>query len=554
MTNSARLSGRPSSSAAYNVGDVVDTPDSAIKSWRYLGAGEWEPNDVVRHTMGPGGGSAKRIMPIQSIDGRAQITRDWLLERFPLPTNRNIADRSNINLAGATLPTGVTAEWVDAPDEYGGKSLKLSFAENTPSNAHVILPLLPDYRSNYPKSLPRMEWRVMSSNFQTLNRLYLSASDDPTMAKRYIWVANDNSTQKSGWGLRGPYTTSVNNRYRTLVVNCYNNVSPSGGPTAWNETAPEYEIRAISINVILAQDGGVNIPGDLYINRVSSPEWDCGALITQMDGGYELSRLPIFHEFWRRGWPGVVSRLYADAADYIPDAYWPDFVRAGWDVCLHAAKQDVTAMDGTVTEQVLDKILQDWRRFAVSLGVQGPGLRTCSNLTNAGPAAIPDAAAILRRNGIAGARGRWSDEQYGVDPMSALTNIDQIAGSTPGGWSPRWGRYNRMYIDVSAGGATAEARNTFAGSHADVMIKKIVVGRDLGWAYIHRVMDAPTTGNIGPQFARDYIAAIEEKFSKQEIVPISATQADMLTYERPGDVYLAYDGAWKSRSTGKVAL
>ena len=57
MTNSARLSGRPSSSAAYNVGDVVDTPDSAIKSWRYLGAGEWEPNDVVRHTTGPGGGN-----------------------------------------------------------------------------------------------------------------------------------------------------------------------------------------------------------------------------------------------------------------------------------------------------------------------------------------------------------------------------------------------------------------------------------------------------------------------------------------------------------------
>ena len=57
MTNSARLSGRPSSSAAYNVGDVVDTPDSAIKSWRYLGAGEWESNDAVRHTTGPGGGN-----------------------------------------------------------------------------------------------------------------------------------------------------------------------------------------------------------------------------------------------------------------------------------------------------------------------------------------------------------------------------------------------------------------------------------------------------------------------------------------------------------------
>ena len=65
MTNSARLSGRPSSSAAYNVGDVVDTPDSAIKSWRYLGAGEWEPNDAVRYTTGPGGGN--RL----SVGGRA---------------------------------------------------------------------------------------------------------------------------------------------------------------------------------------------------------------------------------------------------------------------------------------------------------------------------------------------------------------------------------------------------------------------------------------------------------------------------------------------------
>lgn len=85
-------------------------------------------------------------------------------------------------------------------------------------------------------------------------------------------------------------------------------------------------------------------------------------------------------------------------------------------------------------------------------------------------------------------------------------------------------------------------------------MKRIVAGTDLGWCYIHRVMDAPTQGNIGPAFARDYIAAIEERFARQEMVPISATQAEMLTYERPGDVYLSYDGAWKSRTTGKVVL
>jgi hypothetical protein len=44
------------------VGDVVDTPDSAIKSWRYLGAGEWEPNDAVRYTTSPGGGIEKILV------------------------------------------------------------------------------------------------------------------------------------------------------------------------------------------------------------------------------------------------------------------------------------------------------------------------------------------------------------------------------------------------------------------------------------------------------------------------------------------------------------
>lgn len=77
MTNSARLSGRPSSSAAYNVGDVVDTPDSAIKSWRYLGAGEWEPNDAVRHTMGPGGVVAiTKIMSLTQSQYDAIVTKD----------------------------------------------------------------------------------------------------------------------------------------------------------------------------------------------------------------------------------------------------------------------------------------------------------------------------------------------------------------------------------------------------------------------------------------------------------------------------------------------
>lgn len=57
MSSNARASGMPSSSAGKEVGDIVQTPDAPIKSWRYLGGGKWEPNDAVRFTAtSPGGG------------------------------------------------------------------------------------------------------------------------------------------------------------------------------------------------------------------------------------------------------------------------------------------------------------------------------------------------------------------------------------------------------------------------------------------------------------------------------------------------------------------
>lgn len=57
MSSSARASGMPSSSAGKEVGDIVQTPNAPIKSWRYLGGGKWEPNDAVRFTAtSPGGG------------------------------------------------------------------------------------------------------------------------------------------------------------------------------------------------------------------------------------------------------------------------------------------------------------------------------------------------------------------------------------------------------------------------------------------------------------------------------------------------------------------
>ena len=110
MTNSARLSGRPSSSAAYNVGDVVDTPDSAIKSWRYLGAGEWEPNDAVRYTTGPGGGIRRSTGLPQPEMGVGAVIYAQRQPRGYLPANGAVYTRAaypELREAIGTTPDGI---------------------------------------------------------------------------------------------------------------------------------------------------------------------------------------------------------------------------------------------------------------------------------------------------------------------------------------------------------------------------------------------------------------------------------------------------------------
>lgn len=53
---------------------------------------------------------------------------------------------------------------------------------------------------------------------------------------------------------------------------------------------------------------------------------------------------------------------------------------------------------------------------------------------------------------------------------------------------------------------------------------------------------------------RDYVARLDELARVGSVLSISATEADYLTYDRPGDVHLRWDGVWVSRTTGKVVL
>ena len=551
MSSNARASGMPSSSAGKEVGDIVQTPDAPIKSWRYLGGGKWEPNDVVRFTeTSPGGGN--RFL---RAGGDNILRRQMLLEAFPLPTMRSILDPDSVDLNASIKPEGATISIVDAPGEMYGRAIKIELpAGLTTTTGRVMLPLKPAFDGSYPRCSDRIEWRMRVDDHSTMTQFltWLSA-DNGNTPSGYYWAIR---TGTSRYGVIAPHQARWNSTYRTFVQSAYLNRSSSGGP-AWDAETQTLEVQSIRLTC------ETTAPTVIYLNRVANPVWARGAMITQMDGGYALSYEPVFEEFRRRGWPGVASFIgIPTESESVSAAVRREMVRAGWDVCQHvcaltdAVPPVASAMTGATTADQLRRALAGWRAVASAGEYLSAGAKTYSQLTNAGPSGLSGAAAIYKSMGISGGRGRLSDGEFGIDPYNAQTNSFNLSEPWPGGWSPMWGRYNRYYFDAVSGLSTPEARNTYAGSSLETLVRRVSAGSNLAWIYIHRVQDVtettPSAGNAGPALVRDYISHLESLESAGSVLPISATEADFLTYDRPG-IHLRWDGAWVDES-GNVAL
>ena len=545
MSSNARASGMPSSSAGKEVGDIVQTPNAPIKSWRYLGGGKWEPNDAVRFTeTSPGGGIGLLT------DGRSVLRRQLLLEAFPLPKMRAIFDPMRCSIGSVTKPASVAVSVVDAPGEMYGRALKFDIPSGLAAQI-INIPIIADPVSGqHPKALPKVEVRIKCSDWGALTRGHIRLYETVGTAG-YGWMIVNDFSGKTFWSLKGSGSAAWNDQWRTMVLTPYRLPVSIGAPTSWNESAPEYTVRGVGLVV------STSAACSIEINRVSSPEWAYGAIITQLDGGYAASYLPVFDAFRRRGWRGVVSRVVADNAEYMSEAQYLAVRDAGWDLCQHVHKYGgVNGLDGTVTADDLRAALASWSWMADARGytTSSPGRRTAANYQNAFPSALGDAAMIYRECGVLGARGLISDATFGYDPADATVDTTNMNTPWCGGWNPAFGRHNRGFLDAG-NGATVSARNTYAGSDLHKMVSRCRAGTDLGWTYIHRVQQFdgaayPQAGNNGEDFVRDFIADIE----RGGVVPITATEADFLTYERPGDIYLDRLGVWRSRLTGQIAL
>jgi len=489
---------------------------------------------------------------IPMVGGKYAPTQADLLRLFPLPTHRPIANAWNLNVAGATGSAGFVITIEDEPTEFGGKVVKIALPQNT-TGGSITIPINPDLTGAYPKSGIESCLRIKCNSYEDIKRLYFTAGD-AALTNAYLWILSDDSytPARSMVGLcNGPYPEKWNNVYRTLRLDPFAQATKVGSPV-WNETNPDFEMRAIRFTYTTNAT-----PTYLYLSRYYSPEWSRGAIVVVSDGGYQINHDNLLPYFSSRGWPGVVSRVAYQDATYTADAQWPDWTAAGWDVVQHITIGN-SALTSATTQAQVEQSLENFKALVASLKVNCPGNYLASQFVqNAGRYAGSDIAGILRSHGVQSSRGVASDAEFGIDPWNANFYATNWAIPRPHGFIPRLGRYNKWSMDPSDE-ATPLARDTYSGSKLERSVALAANGKNLVRPYIHRTMDYdgvnPGANNVGKNLVAGFVADLERRFTAGALIPLSETQLDGLTYNRPGDVFTRWDGEWVSRTTGKIVI
>lgn len=481
--------------------------------------------------------------------------RIGILDPIPLPRNRQIAAFGNLDLAGATVPSGVVMTTEDDANEFGGKVLKFTMAGSV-SGKIVIIPLKSDLVA-YPKALPNVHFRANYSNLTT--RLYVGLGNDVAAANRFYWIIVESATTKTSYGNQGPdRATKWVDTYRTYACDPYRNQYTAGSPAPWNETAPEFEVKALHLSISCS--GAATI----YLSRVYSPEWDKARLIVQGDNAYQSFCDELGDKMIDAQMPGVLSVLGRDRFQASQECLATDLQRyqsAGWDIIQHvsAVPTLTSILAGTTADQLTEYLARGDAAFDY---FECKRVRHSSQYqnTNEKTTTLTDYSTVLKKFGIVGARGKVNDPEFGVQPWNDLTSLWNLSLSavTPQFYVPPNGKYNRYYHTGGQTGAFA-LKDNYVGSTVETLVNRCLAGKELGWVYFHQfygdVGSPPDDSNNTAKYASEFFAELALLRSSGLLETITLSRLESSTYSRPGPVVLRWDGEWVfSSNASKIAF
>lgn len=487
-------------------------------------------------------GDAKREMGDQSLA---------LCERkpYPLPRHVNLGSVANLNLAGATVPSGVVMTTEADPYEFGGTVIKFTMSGAVSSKV-VIIPLLSDL-PQYPKAMPQVMWRLKYSD--PVTRLYAGIGSDAAAANRHYWVLSEALPTKTPFGNNGPDRASRwVDKYRTFCVDAYRNKYTSGSAPTWDDSTPQCEVRALHLTI------SCTAAATVYLSRCYSPVWDKARLIVQGDGAYQSFLDELGDDMIAAGHRGVLSAIGRDrdvaGGGECSAADLRRYSDAGWDVIQHlSAVPTLTSILATTTSAQLAEYLARGSSAFDLFGVRQQFFVSCYQNTNEKTTTLTDYSTVLDKMSILMARGKVMDPEFGVQPwndLSSYWNLD-LNVITPQYYTPPNGRFNRFYHTAGQYGSF-DLKNNYPGSTTETLLTRIVAAKQLGWAYFHRFYgDAgspPADSNNTVQYAQQFLAACQSLIDAGALELTTLTDLYESTYGRQGSVFMRWDGEWALKS------
>ena len=429
--------------------------------------------------------------------------------------------------------------------DFSGSSLKLDVSAAANDTARIPIPaaLEQGVSARPVKAGGAVHIRVMCDDWSKLTRLYISLTQDGGSTNYQLGIIINAS--KSPFGLANPaYAAQWNNKWRTIVLQSKDFIK-QGSAAAWGVTNRYYSTDGVMVSVISTG------PVKLWIDRIYSPDWPIAVVTPIFDGWYESARNAAINDYLPRGWGCGGSANTVEAGGIYPTyAQLKQMSDSGFDVFAHGHQlsgPSAAPMNAAVTEAAYGQILAAQRRAMLGAGIDPMTMRWHQWLTNAGNGAF-DVAAHLKTHGINAARADTIDGEWGFDPYNLTYSSGTIYDST---WASRRGRFNRGFFasyDNLAQGANYDA--------APVNASRPTLSSEIDYAcktgqkvlsYDHQILDSPSAFDVSTAYHAARVSDWAAREKRGELLVLNPTDVERLTYWRPGDVFMRWDGEWVYR-------
>ena len=467
------------------------------------------------------------------------------------PVHVSILDPNQFQGASPIVSGALTISHVDGAGDFSADALRLA-ASGAVTDAQIHIPL-PTPRTTHlagriRRAAGATHLRVKCSNWQAVTKFFVSLTDGPSGADRH--EAQMVVGGKSAYGCTNPaYAAAWNDKYRTLPHSSADHYVV-GTPKPWGDQSRYYTPYGVMIEATTTG------PVTWDIDRLYSPDWPAAAITQILDGWNREALDMAIAEFWPRGWGVTGSSSSLDKSwRRASNAEYRFLAAAGYDTIVHGSwtQADGTRVGMESSTPAID-FLHSFSDMRSGLALEGHQSPFHQWLRNQGVYDGPDMGGLLKRYGIVAGRRAASDAEWGVNPWDAA--YDNMRWSARSPWVNYAGAYNHhayedygniaIHADYDAPklqptGFTFKERLEYSALSSNALMHYDHRSWDLSGVFD---TDQYTTS---VQWRRDFIAHSDELERQGKIVMTSARDLMYLTYLRPGDVFLRWDGEWVYR-------